>query len=70
MESEDEYVTGMSGATRTRIIQRNYAAEGDTITQLGLDVRGRVDCAFCFFVLFFFMNVELKVTPSHSWDLP
>ena len=44
MEGEDEYVTGMSGATRKRIVQRNYAAEGDTITQLGLDVRIYVEC--------------------------
>lgn len=43
MESEDEYVSGMSGATRKRIVQRNYAAEGDTITQLGLDAQGRME---------------------------
>lgn len=43
MELEDEYVTGMSGATRTRIVQRNYAAEGDTITQLGLDAQQRME---------------------------
>lgn len=43
MEGEDEYVTGMSGATRKRIVQRNYAAEGDTITQLGLDAQQRME---------------------------
>jgi len=45
LEAEDEYVSGMSGATRTRarIVQRNYAAEGDTITQLGLDAQQRME---------------------------
>jgi len=45
LEAEEEYVTGMSGATRTRAraVQRNYASEGDTITQLGLDAQQRME---------------------------